>query len=111
MIVLGLLLSLITGYDRGIGTFPYILLSSGFCMMLMSAIYWLVELKGVASKLLEDFGKSTLLIFTLNYPVLILALLLKINNSFKNWEAALISLILIALLATISTVYVRFKGR
>jgi len=104
----GFILSKFTIYYRGIGTFPYIVLSSGFCILLMALVYWLVELKGISPALLEDFGKSALLIFVLNYPVLILALAFKLDHSFNTEQAALISLVLILLITLISKLNKKF---
>lgn len=105
----GFVLSYFMTYDRGIGTFPYIILSSGFCILLMIPVYWLAELKHASSRILEEFGKSALFVFVLNYPVLILALALHINNSFSTGQAALITLILISLLVIASKLYLRFS--
>lgn len=105
----GLALSNFMTYDRSIGTFPYVVLSSGFCTLFMLSVYWLVELKRVSSMILEDFGKSARFILALNYPVLALSLALHINNSFSTGQTALITLTLILLLVIASKLYVRFK--
>jgi len=104
--LMGLLLSSFITYDRGIGSFPFVVLSSGFCMLLMAALYWLVELRGVSSGILIDFGKAAFLVFVLNYPVLILASVLKLENSFSTEYAAAITLVLVLLLMLASKVYV-----
>lgn len=108
LMLLGFILSYLTVYDRGISTFPYIMFSSGFCLLLAIPVYWLFELRRASSSILEDFGKSALLVFVLNYPVLILAFALNINNSFSNEQTALIALVIILLLAIASKLYVRF---
>jgi hypothetical protein len=64
----------------------------------MVAVYWLVEMRGTNPIILSDFGQSALMVFALNYPVLALALDMKLENSFRTGEAALITLILIAFL-------------
>jgi predicted acyltransferase len=110
LVLAGFVLSNYMVYDRGIGTFPYIVLSSGFCILFMVTIYWLAELKHVSSRILEEFGKSALFIFALNYPVLIVALALHINNSFGTGQAALITLVLISLLVIASKLYLAFNG-
>lgn len=109
LLLAGLALSLFMTYDRSIGTFPYIVLSSGFCILFMLPVYWLLEVKSVSSRILEDFGKSALFIFVLNYPVLILALALHINNSFSTRQTALITLALVLLLFVASKLYVKFN--
>jgi predicted acyltransferase len=109
LMLAGFVLSYFMTYDRGIGTFPCIVLSSGFCILLMIPVYWLAELKHASSRILEEFGKSALFVFVLNYPVLILALALHINNSFSTGQAALITLILISLLVIASKLYLRFS--
>jgi predicted acyltransferase len=110
LMLAGFVLSYFMIYDRGVGTFPYIVLSSGFCILFMVLLYWLVELKGISSKLLEGFGKSALLIFVLNYPILITALALHVNNSFSVEQTALITVVLVSLLVIASKLYVKFSG-
>jgi len=98
LLLAGFILSRFITYDRWIGTLPFVILSSGFSILLMVAVYWLVEMKGISSTILSDFGQSALLIFALNYPVLALALDMNLANSFSTIEAALITFILIAFL-------------
>jgi predicted acyltransferase len=109
LILMGFILNQLMLYDRGVGTLPYIVLSSGFCILLTVPVYWLFELKRVSSAMLEDVGKSALLIFVLNYPVLFLAFSLSINNSFNTGQSALITLFLISLLVIASELYVQFN--
>ncbi|MCX6775496.1 MAG: heparan-alpha-glucosaminide N-acetyltransferase domain-containing protein [Candidatus Micrarchaeota archaeon] len=99
LLLAGFILSRFITYDRLIGNLPFVILSSGFSILLMVAVYWLVEMKGISSIILSDFGQSALLMFALNYPVLALALDMNLENSFSTGEAALITLTLIALLS------------
>ena len=105
----GLLVGNFIVYDRSVGTLPYVLLSSGFCMLLVVVVYWLVEMRKVSSGILADLGKSALLVFVLNYPVLIFAVRLDLLNKFSTEEAALITLGLISLIVLISELYYKFK--
>jgi len=109
LILTGFLLSRFMEYDRNVGTLPYVLLSSGFCLLFLVLVYWVVELKGISSGILEDFGKSALLVFVLNYPVLILATLLGFENSFSTEQSALIAVVLILLLVVASKLRKRFR--
>jgi len=101
LMLLGFLLANFIIYDRNVATLPFILLSSGFCMLLMVFVYWLVELKGISLNLLQDFGKSALLIFVLNYPVLILAVTFGVYQAMSIAEAAFVSILLIMLFAAV----------
>jgi predicted acyltransferase len=105
----GFLLSRFIEYDRNVGTLPYVLLSSGFCVLFLVLVYWVVELKGISSGILEDFGKSALLVFVLNYPVLILAILLGFEKSFRTEQSALVTVVLILFLIVASKLRKRFK--
>ncbi|MEM3555379.1 MAG: heparan-alpha-glucosaminide N-acetyltransferase domain-containing protein [Candidatus Micrarchaeia archaeon] len=98
----GAVLASFITYDRNIATPPFIFLSSGFCMLLMVFVHWLVEVRGITLKFLEDFGRSALLVFILNYPVLILAVNSGVYQTLSVEEAALVSSFLILLLALIS---------
>jgi len=98
LLLAGFILSRFITYDRWIGNLPFVILSSGFSILLMVGVYWLVEVKRITSAILSDFGQSALLMFALNYPVLALAANMNLMNSFSITEAALITLILIAFL-------------
>jgi predicted acyltransferase len=98
LLLAGFILSRFIIYDRLIGNLPFVIISSGFSILLMVAVYWLVEMKGISSIILSDFGQSALLVFALNYPVLALALVMNLESSFSTGEAAVITLILIAFL-------------
>lgn len=102
LIAAGAILADFITYDRNIATLPFVLLSSGFCMLLMVFIHWLVELREIKLRFLEDFGRSALLIFILNYPVLILAVNSGVYQTLNTEEAALASLFIILILAVIS---------
>jgi predicted acyltransferase len=99
LMLAGFILSRFIVYDRAIGSLPFIILSSGFSILLMVVVYWLVEMKRISSIILLDFGRSALLMFTLNYPVLILAVDMNLEHSFSTEGAALITLVLVAFLA------------
>lgn len=105
----GLLMANFIVYDRNVGTLPYILFSSGFCMLLAVIVYWLGKIK-VSSGILADLGKSTLLIFVLNYPVLILAVRLNLINSFSIEQSAIITVVLIGLITLVSKLYCKFRS-
>jgi uncharacterized membrane protein len=107
----GLIVGNFVVYDRGVGTLPYVLLSSSFCMLLVVVVYWLVEIRKISSGILADLGKSALLVFVLNYPVLILAVRLNLNNSFGIGQSALITIALIGLIVLISKLYCKLESR
>jgi len=98
LLLAGFVLSWFIIYDRWIGNLPFVIVSSGFSILAMVVVYWLVEMRGASSAILSDFGQSALLVFALNYPVLALALNMHIANSLSTGEAALVTLILIAFL-------------
>jgi len=109
LLLAGFMLSSFITYDRNIGNFPFVILSSGFSMLFMVLVYWLVEMKGITSNVLSDFGRSSLLVFVLNYPVLILATNMNLEHSFSTGESAVITLVLIALLYLAARLKRRFK--
>ena len=98
LMLAGFMLSTFITYDRNIGNFPFVILSSGFSLLFVVLVYWLVEVKGITSSILSDFGRSSLLVFVLNYPILILATDMGLEHSLGIGETALITFILIALL-------------
>jgi predicted acyltransferase len=109
LLIVGFVLGNFMMYDRGVGTLPYVLISSGFCMLLIVAIYWLVEMKKVGLSILADVGKSALLVFALNYLVLILAVRLNLNNKFNTERTALISLVIVLFFILVSKLYCKFN--
>jgi|GEM_PF-3038239 len=111
LILAGFLLNSFMIYDRSIGSFSYVIISSGFSMLLVVAIYWFVETSKISSGVLEDLGKSALLVFVLNYLVLILAVRLNVNNTFSIEQAAVITFILIFLIVLVSKLYCKFIKR